>query len=124
MANSNAKKKRLKQLREQGKDVTLQRGQVHFSTHERTTKTKNEALNKQYTKNKRHLQNDHIIDSGNAFYFFDNTTIVKRMNPDPSQSIQPKATPKKRTDVKAADNGSAHANKLVSEADKYFKLSK
>jgi len=58
MANSKAKKNRLKQLREHGKDVTIQRGQVNFSTHERLTKTKQEALNKQSKKYKRHFQDN------------------------------------------------------------------
>ena len=124
MANSNAKKKRLKQLREQGKDVTVQRGQVNFSTHERTTKTKKESLDKIYNKHKRHFQDHHKDQPGDAFCFFANTTIVRSINTEPSQSIQPNETPRKRTDVMAADNGSAHANKLVSEADKYFMLSK
>lgn len=68
MANSKAKKKRLKQLRELGKDVTMQRSQVDFSTHERMTKTKREVLNKQYKKHKRHLQVNHTDPTGNAFY--------------------------------------------------------
>lgn len=124
MANSKAKKQRLKQLREQGNDVTVQRGQVNFSTHERVTKTKQETLNKQFNKHKRHFQDTLMQPPGNAFYFFDSTTIVRRIKADPSQSIQPNATPKKRTEVPAADKGSAQANKLVSEAVKYFRLSK
>ncbi len=124
MANSKAKKKRLKQLREHGKDVTIQRGMVQFSTHERITKTKLEASNKQYKKHKRHSQDHDFRSPGNAFYFLDNTTMVIRIKADPSQSIQPNDTPKKSTEVIAADKGSAQANKLVSEADKYFKLSR
>ena len=68
MANSKAKKIRLKQLREHGKDVTIQRGQVTFSTHERLTKTKQEALNKQSKKHKRHFQDNQTDHTGNAFY--------------------------------------------------------
>jgi len=78
MANSKAKKKRLKQLREQGKDVTIQRGMVHFSTHERITKTKTEALNKHYKKNKRHFRDNICDHPENAFYFlWDNTRRKK-----------------------------------------------
>lgn len=50
--------------------------------------------------------------------------MVNRINTVPSQSTQPKDTPKNNTAVRAADSGSAQANKLVSEAVKYFKLSK
>ena len=124
MANSKAKKKRLKSLRERGQDVTIQRGQVNFSTHERITKTKQESFNKYYKKHKRHIQDNHTDPSGYAFYFFVNTTMVSRISNVPIQSIHPKATFRKRTEVTAADNGSAQANKLVSEADKYFKLSR
>lgn len=46
------------------------------------------------------------------------------MHNDPIQSNHPKATPKNATDVNVADNGSKQASKLVSEALKYFKLSK
>lgn len=53
MSNSNAKKKRLKLLRQQGKDVTLSRDSVSFSTHERKTKTKLEALEKMDKKYKK-----------------------------------------------------------------------
>lgn len=78
MANSKAKKKRLKQLREQGKDVTIQRGMVHFSTHERITKTKTEALNKHYKKNKRHFRDNICDHPENAFYFYGIRHGVKR----------------------------------------------
>lgn len=124
MAKSNAMKKRLKKLREQGKDVTNSRGQVNFSTHERVTKTKRESQEKIYSKNKRHFHDEETNSSGNAFYFLDKTTIVKRIKIVPSQSIQPNETPRKSTAVIAAESGSVQASKLVSVADKYFKLSK
>lgn len=69
MSNSRAKKNRLRVLREQGKDVTIQRGDVKFSTHERMTKTKQESLNKFYKKHKRHFQDNHNDSSGDAFVF-------------------------------------------------------
>ncbi|MDN4492581.1 hypothetical protein [Ureibacillus aquaedulcis] len=75
MANSQAKKKRLKQLREQGKDVTTQRSQLDFSTHVRMTKTKRESLDKRYKKHKRHFQVNHTDSSGNAFSFGHNHVI-------------------------------------------------
>ena len=124
MANSRAKKNRLRVLREKGKDVTLQRGDVNFSTHQRMTKTKQGSLNSFYKKHKRHVQDIHNDPSGDAFCFFVNTTMVSKISTVPSQSIHPNATFKKRTDVTAADNGSAQAKRLVSEADKYFKLSR
>ena len=124
MANSKAKKNRLRVLREQGKDVTSQRGQANFSTHERITKTKQQYLNKYYKKHKRHFQDNHNDPSGNAFYFLLNTTIVSRIKTVPIQSIHPKATFRKITEVIAADRGSAQAKRLVSEADKYFRLSR
>lgn len=70
MANSKAKKKRLKQIREQGKDVTIQRGQVQFSTHERLTKTKQESLNKLNKKHKRHFQNNDTDHFGRCLFIF------------------------------------------------------
>lgn len=45
-------------------------------------------------------------------------TIVIRIHRDPNQSINPKSTPKKTTAVIAAESGSAHASKLVSEAER------
>ncbi|MEO4055119.1 hypothetical protein [Solibacillus sp. CAU 1738] len=56
MANSGAKKKRLAKLREEGKDMALQRGEVPFSTHERVTKTKQETIDNMYKKYKKHFQ--------------------------------------------------------------------
>ena len=56
MANSKAKKKRLSRLREEGTDVSLRRGEVPFSTHERLTKTKQETIDKTFTKYKKHFQ--------------------------------------------------------------------
>lgn len=55
MANSKAKKNRLAKLRIEGKDVTLQRGEVPFSTHERVTKTKQETIDKMFKKYKKEL---------------------------------------------------------------------
>ena len=56
MADSKAKKKRFIKLRVEGKDVTLKRGEVPFSTHERMTKTKQETIDKTYAKYKKHFQ--------------------------------------------------------------------
>lgn len=53
MSQSDAKKKRLRLLRQQGKDVTTSRGKVGFSTHERITKTKREESEKSYKKYKK-----------------------------------------------------------------------
>ncbi|MFC7687023.1 hypothetical protein [Ureibacillus sp. GCM10028918] len=112
MANSKAKKKRLKQLRERGKDMTIQRIQVDFSTHVRMTKTKQEALNKLDKKHKRHFQDHHTDSSGNAFTFFYLTSLVRKILEDSPQSIQPNVTPH-TTDVNAVESASAHVNKLV-----------
>ncbi|WP_036201558.1 hypothetical protein [Ureibacillus sinduriensis] len=79
MANSKAKKKRLKELRERGKDVTIQRRQADFSTHVRMTKTKVEALNKINKKHKRHFQVNHTDSSGNAFYVLNLRAIVPHL---------------------------------------------
>lgn len=68
MATSKAKKKRLKTMREQGKDLTLLRGHSGFSTHERMTKTKLETLEKGYKKHKRHFREEEDHSYGNAFY--------------------------------------------------------
>ncbi len=57
-------------------------------------------------------------------FFLDKMMIVANIHSVPIQSIHPNETPKKITVVNAADNGSAHANKLVSDAVKYFKLCK
>lgn len=57
MTNSKAKKKRLAKLREEGKDVAIRRGgDVPFSMHERVTKTKQETIDKKFTKYKKHFQ--------------------------------------------------------------------
>lgn len=77
MANSKAKKKRLKELRERGKDVTIQRRQAEFSTHVRMTKTKQDALKKLDKKHKRHFQVNYTDSSGNAFYVLDCTAIAR-----------------------------------------------
>lgn len=50
MTHSKAKKKRLAKLRAEGKDVTLQRGEVPFSTHERVTKSKQETMDQMFKK--------------------------------------------------------------------------
>lgn len=50
--------------------------------------------------------------------------IVLRIQHVPNHSDIPKVTCSHITDKKAADNGSAHAMRLVSEAVRYFKLSK
>lgn len=76
MANSKAKKRRLKELRERGKDVTIQRRQADFSTHVRMTKTKQDALKKLDKKHKRHFQVNYTDSSGNAFYVLDCTSIA------------------------------------------------
>ncbi|WP_332645655.1 hypothetical protein [Lysinibacillus sp. 54212] len=58
MSNSDAKKKRMKLLRNQQKDVTIQRGVADFSTHERKTKTKRESMDKEIKKYKKDVRND------------------------------------------------------------------
>ncbi len=60
--------------------------------------------------------NDHL--------FFANTIMVAIMQKAPNHSNNPKETCNQITAKSAADSGSAHASKLVSLADKYFKLSK
>ncbi len=68
MAKSNAKKKRLHQLRTTGKDVSSMRNEVDFSTHVRVTKTKKEKLLHYNNKHKKHFQQGVHLD-GNAFYY-------------------------------------------------------
>ena len=58
MSNSEARKKRIKLLRQQGKDVTEKRNTPPFSTHVRMTKTKKDTIEKEYTKHKKHYEND------------------------------------------------------------------
>lgn len=58
MSNSEARKKRIKLLRQQGKDVTEKRNATEFSTHVRMTKTKKDTIEKEYTKHKKHYEND------------------------------------------------------------------
>ncbi|MGN7115544.1 hypothetical protein [Lysinibacillus odysseyi] len=58
MAKSEARKKRLKLLRQDGKDVAEKRGTSEFSTHVRMTKTKKETIDKEYRKYKKHYEND------------------------------------------------------------------
>ena len=58
MSNSEARKKRIKLLNQQGKDVTEKRNTAPFSTHVRMTKTKKDTLEKEYEKYKKHYEND------------------------------------------------------------------
>lgn len=58
MAKSEAQKKRLKLLRQFGKDVSEKRGTADFSTHVRMTKSKKEAADKEYKKYKKHYGNE------------------------------------------------------------------
>ena len=58
MSNSEAHKKRILLLRHQGKDVTEKRNTTPFSTHVRMTKTKKDTVEKEYTKHKKHYEND------------------------------------------------------------------
>ncbi|KOO51312.1 hypothetical protein ABE042_02190 [Viridibacillus arvi] len=71
MAISKAKRRRQHVLRNLGKDVTTQRGEVAFSTHTRTTKTKKDKLQVQFHKHKKHFQGDHYSD-GDAFLVVSN----------------------------------------------------
>jgi len=119
MSNSNAKKKRIKLLQSQDKDVTISRNMVNFSTHVRKTKTKKETKDHQYKKYRKRYD-----DSDTSFFLIDKIKIVAKIQIDPIQSIQPNETPKNITVVNTADKGSAHANKLVSDADRYFRLCK
>lgn len=68
MAKSAAKRKREHLLRNLGKDVTIARNEVDFSTHVRMTKSKKGKLQQQYTKYKKHFTKG-IIPDGNAFYY-------------------------------------------------------
>nr|WP_245402495.1 hypothetical protein [Psychrobacillus psychrodurans] len=54
-------------MRNLGKDVTIARNEVDFSTHVRMTKSKKGKLQQQYTKYKKHFTKGMIPD-GNAFY--------------------------------------------------------
>ncbi|MGM9948592.1 MAG: hypothetical protein ACI33P_00635 [Lysinibacillus sp.] len=58
MSKSDARKKRLKLLRQSGKDVAEKRGTAKFSTHVRMTKSKKETVDKEYRKYKRHYEDD------------------------------------------------------------------
>lgn len=68
MSKSTAKRKREHQLRNLGKDVSLARNEANCSTHVRMTKTKNEKLQQQHTKYKKHFTKG-ILPDGNAFYY-------------------------------------------------------
>ena len=58
MSKSEAYKKRIKLLRQSGKDVAENRGTTAFSTHVRLTKSKKETLDKEYRKHKKHCEID------------------------------------------------------------------
>ena len=58
MSNSEARKKRIQFLRQQGKDVTEKRNTAPFSTHVRITKTKKDTIEKELKKHKKHYEND------------------------------------------------------------------
>ena len=58
MSNSEARKKRIKLLRQQGKGVTEKRNTPPFSTHVRITKTKKDTIEKEYQKHKKHYENE------------------------------------------------------------------
>ena len=58
MSNSEARKKRIKLLRQQGKDVTEKRNSAPFSTHVRMTKTRKDTVDKAYKKHKKHYENE------------------------------------------------------------------
>jgi len=68
MAKSTAKRKREHQMRNLGKDATLGRNEIDFSTHVRITKTKKAKLQQQYTKYKKHFTKG-LVPDGNAFYY-------------------------------------------------------
>lgn len=68
MAKSMAKRKREHLLRTMGKDVTIMRNEIDFSTHVRKTKTKKEKLQQQLNKHKKHFRQG-MIPGGNAFYY-------------------------------------------------------
>ncbi len=54
----------------------------------------------------------------------DNKAMVAKISKVPSHSDIPKGTCSQITAKKAADSGSAQASRLVSEALRYFRLSK
>ena len=58
MSKSEARKKRVKLLRQTGKDVAKNRGTAAFSTHVRMTKSKKETLDKENRKHKKHCEID------------------------------------------------------------------
>ena len=68
MAKSAAKRKREHLLRNRGKDVSLARNEINFSTHVRMTKSKKAKLQQQYTKYEKHFTKG-ILPDGNAFYY-------------------------------------------------------
>ena len=68
MSKSAAKRKRAHQLRTTGKDVTIMRNEINFSTHVRKTKTKQEKVQQFHNKHKKHFRQG-ILPDGNAFYY-------------------------------------------------------
>ena len=58
MSKSEAQKKRLKLMRQLGKDVSEKRGMTSFSTHVRMTKSRKETESKVYKKHKKHYEDD------------------------------------------------------------------
>lgn len=58
MSKSEAQKKRLKLLRQFGKDVSEKRSMTGFSTHVRMTKSKKESVDKEFKKYKKHYEGD------------------------------------------------------------------
>ncbi|TYR81835.1 hypothetical protein FZC66_08415 [Priestia megaterium] len=70
MAKSKAKKLRDKMMREGKRNPELNRGMFVFADMQtRTTKTKQEKLNKQRTKHKKRLSDDRYTAEDNRFYF-------------------------------------------------------
>ncbi|WP_366595949.1 hypothetical protein AB0R87_10825 [Bacillus pumilus] len=70
MGKSNAKKKREHIERQHSRNPELSRGNMpHFSTHERKTKTKQEALQHMMKKHKRRNAYDHCQEDHKHFYF-------------------------------------------------------
>lgn len=87
MAKSAAKRKREHHLRNQGKDVTIARNEVDFSTHVRMTKSKKEQLHQQYSKYKKHFTKGMIPD-GNAFYYvFALYSAAEKPSLNPKESL-------------------------------------
>ena len=58
MSKSEVCKKRIKLLRQSGKEVAENRGTTAFSTHVRLTKSKKETLDNEFRKHKKHCEID------------------------------------------------------------------